>query len=102
MPDDAPAESLQVPPELETGFERALQYRLTDEDVERARLLIGIDVASRHRELYLVATPDTIRNWALGVGDDNPLYVDEERPSTSSGRRRRCSHARTSSRRRGA
>ena len=22
--------------------------------------------------------PDAIRNWALGVGDDNPLYIDEE------------------------
>ncbi|HEX4531078.1 MAG TPA: hypothetical protein VIA11_16880, partial [Acidimicrobiia bacterium] len=78
MADDAPAESLQVSAELEAEFERALQYRLTDEDLERARLLIGLDTASRHRELYSVATPDAIRNWALGVGDDNPLYADEE------------------------
>ena len=78
MADDAPAESLQVSDELEAEFERALQYRLTDEDLERARLLIGLDTASRQRELYSVATPDAIRNWALGVGDDNPLYTDEE------------------------
>ena len=78
MADDAPAESLQVSEELEAEFERALQYHLTDEDIERARLLIGLDTASRHRELYSVATPDAIRNWALGVGDDNPLYTDEE------------------------
>ena len=78
MADDAPAESLQVSAELEAEFEQALQYHLTDEDIERARVLLGIDTASRHRELYSVATPDAIRNWALGVGDDNPLYTDEE------------------------
>ena len=78
MADDAPAESLQVSEELEAEFERALQYRLTDEDLERARLLLGVDIAVRQRELFSVATPDAIRNWALGVGDDNPLYTDEE------------------------
>ena len=78
MPDDAPAESLQVSAELEAEFEQALQYRMTDDDLERARLLIGIDTASRQRELYSIATADAIRNWALGVGDDNPLYTDEE------------------------
>ena len=78
MPDDAPAESLQVSAELEAEFEAALQYRLTDEDLERAKLLLGLDTASRHRELYSVATPDAIRNWSLGVGDDNPLYTEED------------------------
>ena len=37
MADDAPAESLQVSAELEAEFEQALQYHLTDEDLERAR-----------------------------------------------------------------
>ena len=78
MADDAPAQSLQVSPELEAEFEAALQYHLTDEDLERAKLLLGIETASRARELYSVATPDAIRNWALGVGDDNPLYTEEE------------------------
>ncbi|MCU1454197.1 MAG: acyl dehydratase [Acidimicrobiales bacterium] len=78
MSTDVPAQSLQVDPELEKEFEEALQYELTDEDLERARVLIGIDTASRQRELNSVATPDAIRNWSLGVGDDNPLYVDEE------------------------
>ncbi len=71
------AESLQVSPELEQEFAKAIQYQLTDEDLERARLLIGIETASRARELYSVATPDALRNWALGVGDDNPLYTEE-------------------------
>jgi acyl dehydratase len=59
-------------------FEKATNYELTDHDIERARLLIGHDEPNKLRELYSVATPDAIRNWAMGVGDDNPLYVDEE------------------------
>ncbi len=59
-------------------FDQATQYTFDDRDVERARLLLGIDVASRQREHFTVATPDAIRNWSLGMGDDNPLYVDEE------------------------
>jgi len=76
-PGDTTAETLKVDPVLEAEFSEALSYRLTDEDLERAELLLGIQTASRHRELYSVATPDAIRNWSLGVGDDNPLYVDE-------------------------
>ena len=102
MADDAPAESLQVSEELEAEFESALQYQLTDEDIERARLLLGVDTASRERELYSVATPDAIRNWALGVGDDNPLYTDEDvRPGHPVGHPDRARHDdRATSRRR--
>jgi acyl dehydratase len=67
--------SLQVDAELEQEFQKALQYELTDEDIEKARLLIGIDLPNRNRELNSVATEDAVRNWALGVGDDNPLYT---------------------------
>ncbi|MEZ5169454.1 MAG: MaoC family dehydratase N-terminal domain-containing protein [Acidimicrobiia bacterium] len=74
---DSTDSSLQVDPELEKEFEKALEHDLTDDDIGRAQLLLGIDTASRARELYSVATPDAIRNWAMGVGDDNPLYIDE-------------------------
>src|SRR5581483_4174608 len=47
------------------------------EDIERARLLLGVDTAYKTREHFSVATPDVIRNWAYGTGDDNPLYTDE-------------------------
>ena len=67
-----------VDDELEKEFQKALEHELTDDDIERARLMVGLDVASKQRELNSVATSDAIRNWALGVGDDNPLYVDEE------------------------
>ena len=69
---------LQVHDKVAAEFERATAYKLTDEDIERARLLIGHDTASRQRELFSVAEADGIRNWALGAGDDNPLYTDEE------------------------
>jgi acyl dehydratase len=59
-------------------FEKAIAYELVDEDIERAKLLIGIDSPGRRREHISVATPDAIRNWSLGMGDDNPLFVDEE------------------------
>jgi acyl dehydratase len=72
------ADALKVDPSLEEEFEKATNYALTDDDLDRAKLLLGVDTASRYRELFTVATNDAIRNWALGVGDDNPLYVDEE------------------------
>lgn len=73
----AVSESFKVDEKLEKNFERALQFELKDEDIERAKLLIGVDVASKERELFSEATPDAIRNWAQGSGDDNPLYTEE-------------------------
>lgn len=64
--------------DMATEFEKATNYELKDEDIERARMLLGVDTASRHREHISVATPDALRNWALGMGDDNPLYTAEE------------------------
>ncbi|HEX6659951.1 MAG TPA: MaoC family dehydratase, partial [Ilumatobacter sp.] len=75
--DNTTHEALRVDAELEREFQKALEHDLTDDDIERARLLLGLDVANKHRELYSVATPDAIRNWAMGVGDDNPLYIDD-------------------------
>ena len=69
-------ETLRVDDELEAEFQKALQHQLTDEDIEKAKLLLGIDVAAKQRALYSVATVDAIRNFSLGIGDDNPLYVD--------------------------
>jgi acyl dehydratase len=78
MTDSKAPESLRVDPELEKEFEKATAYELSDNDIERAKLLLGFDTASRHRELYSVATADAIRNWALGIGDDNPLFTEED------------------------
>lgn len=64
--------------DVDQEFEQATAHTFSDEDIERAHLLIGIDVANKRREHVSVATEDAIRNWAYGSGDDNPLYVDEE------------------------
>lgn len=77
MAPEGTAKSLQVSPELEEEFAKAIDYQLTDEDIERARSLIGVYTAYRSQELFTSATPDALRNWSLGVGDDNPLYTDE-------------------------
>ena len=64
--------------EISKEFEEATAYELTDHDIERAKTLLGVDLASRTREHLTTATYDSIRNFAYGIGDDNPLYADEE------------------------
>jgi acyl dehydratase len=66
-----------------TEFEKATDYALTDADIERARLLLGVDTATKHMEHITTATFDSIRNFAWGLGDDNPLYCDEEYGTTT-------------------
>ena len=57
---------------------RDFDHAIKDEDIERARLLLGIDapasIDEHHRELSV----DAIRQFAIGYGDDNPLYVDPD------------------------
>lgn len=71
-------ESLKVDENLEKEIEKAIRWELKDEDTERAKLLIGHYQTARAKELYSHAHPDALRNWAEGVGDDNPLYTDFE------------------------
>ena len=76
-------QSLKVDEKLEKSFEEALSHKLTDVDIERAKLLIGHDKANRGRELYTSVSEDAIYNWAHGVGDDNPLYCDPDYAATT-------------------
>ena len=64
--------------DVSTAFEDATNYELVDSDIERARTLLGADLAGRHREHLTTVTPDAIRNFAYGVGDDNPLFASED------------------------
>lgn len=61
----------------------ATGYKITDADIERARLLVGYDEASSRRESARIATEDNIRAFALSIGCDNPLYCDEDYARTS-------------------
>src|SRR5688572_10136704 len=51
-------------------------HAIKDEDIERAKLLIGHDTAGGMREYYSEVTRDAIRNFAMSYGDDNPLFTD--------------------------
>jgi acyl dehydratase len=50
---------------------------ITDEAVEALRSRIGVKFP-RPMPHVTEATRDSIRHWALGIGDDNPLWLDEE------------------------
>jgi acyl dehydratase len=58
-------------------FEKATDYRFKEEDIARAKALVGRWSPSRTREHLTVATHDAMRNFARGYGDDNPLYTSE-------------------------
>jgi acyl dehydratase len=61
----------------------ATDYPLTDEDVERAQLLVGRSVANVNHEAFTVASYDAIRMFTRSTGDDNPLYCDAQYGSTT-------------------
>ena len=61
---------------IEEDWEKAVNYAITDNDIERAKLLLGVDVASKIREYIQTPTTDNIRNFAIGCGNDNPLHCD--------------------------
>ena len=59
-------------------WQKAVDYSITDEDIERQRKLLGFMQAAKTREYIQTATTDNIRNFAHGAGDDNPLFCDPE------------------------
>lgn len=69
---------IKLKEELKQEFEKATAYALTDHDIERARLLLGIDLAARDNEQIHTASIDNIRCFAYGCGSDNPLFCDPD------------------------
>src|SRR5579859_7018106 len=59
-------------------FERATVDTIKEEDLERDRLAVGIDVPSIDEEWLATATPEAIRNFARSYGDPNPLWCDRD------------------------
>lgn len=51
---------------------------LIDEALEKARQLVGVQLDRRLRQKNLEASRSAIKRYALGIGDDNPLWCDEE------------------------
>ena len=60
-----------------TEFEKATNYSFKEEDIERAKGLVGRYASSPAREFLTTATHDAMRNFARSYGDDNPLFASE-------------------------
>jgi len=50
--------------------------RITDESLAALRKLVGAPVEETLEPWCTEATRDSIRHWAHGIGDDNPLWCD--------------------------
>jgi acyl dehydratase len=59
-------------------FEKATDYQFKEEDIERAKALVGTWAPSGATEHLTLVSRDAMRNFARGYGDDNPLYTTEE------------------------
>lgn len=69
--------------EFAEELERETSYPHHRRDIERARLLVGVEIARNVQEQFTTATYDSIRNFARSYGDTNPLYTDEEYGTTT-------------------
>ncbi len=63
---------------ISEDFKKATNYELTDHDIERAKQLLGIDLAARDQEQIGTASTDNIRSFAFACGSDNPLFCDPD------------------------
>ena len=59
-------------------FEKATDFQFKEDDIERAKALVGRWAPSPAREHLTTVTHDAMRNFARGYGDDNPLYTTED------------------------
>ena len=59
-------------------FEKATDYQFREEDIERAKALVGVWAPSGAHEHLTTVTYDAMRNFARGYGDDNPLFTSED------------------------
>ena len=60
----------------ETTEKQLLAPAIAEDALEQARSLIGMPI--RVEQWNYEATRDTIRHYAWGIGDDNPLFYDAE------------------------
>ena len=51
--------------------------RITEDELQRLRSRIGVKFKDQRPWITLISR-DAIRHWAYGIGDDNPLWLDEE------------------------
>lgn len=51
---------------------------ITDEDIAKQKEVVGLFEPNTTQEFHATLSADAIRNFALGIGDDNPLFIDED------------------------
>lgn len=68
----------QMDKKLEKEWDEATSYAITDNDIERAKLELGVDIAAKSGEYVRTAGYDNIRNFSYGCGNDNPLHCDPD------------------------
>lgn len=56
---------------------------ITDEDIALQKEVLGFEEPNMTREYHSCLSIDSIRNYALSMGDDNPLYCDEDHARAS-------------------
>lgn len=66
----------QKPAQKIQNIAEAQEGTITQEDLDKHKLLLGVDAVSRGQEFHSQVNADAIRNFALSVGDDNPLYTE--------------------------
>jgi acyl dehydratase len=64
-------------------LKEATSSEIDDADIAKDRAALGVWAAARGQELISTATPEAIRNFAHGYGDDNPLYTDPHHGDSS-------------------
>ena len=69
--------------ETTAEFEKATDFTFKEEDIERAKALVGRYTTSTAREWFTTASHDSMRNFARSYGDDNPLFADEDYGATT-------------------
>ncbi|MBI2886388.1 MAG: MaoC family dehydratase N-terminal domain-containing protein [Chloroflexi bacterium] len=63
--------------QYEAARAQADARQITDEDIERARARIGVEVPHLRPDWH-VCNLDALYHYCQGLGDDNPLYWNEE------------------------
>ena len=59
-------------------FKEATSSEIDDDDIAKDRAALGVWATAHSQELISTATPEAIRNFAHGYGDDNPLYTETD------------------------
>ena len=70
--------NLNAARDRDTDAAKDFDHAIKDEDIVKARMLLGLEAPNSADEYHRSATADGIRNFAIAYGDDNPLFTDPD------------------------